>query len=85
MDYFQKHNISYINISMANSIVCMLSFKFWTPAGLSNVNVFDLIIHAPKIEFVSITEVEVEIFISKCPSKEMCKKCVIIYTMFEQI
>ena len=42
MDYFPKHNISYININMANPIVCVYSFKFWTPAGLSNVNVFDL-------------------------------------------
>ena len=42
MDYFPKHNISYININMANLIVCMYSFKFQTPAGLSNVNVLDL-------------------------------------------
>ena len=42
MDYFPKHNISYININMANPIVCMYIFKVQTPAGLSNVNVLDL-------------------------------------------
>ena len=42
MDYFPKHNISYININMANPIVYVYIFKVWTPAGLSNVNVLDL-------------------------------------------